>query len=157
MSEFATPFPSILSSGLRNIYSGRPTRVLYRACDPTMDQLRLKEQLHDMKLDVLRTSDFKNNSNSCLSKAPAYRVFSRSEMNETIERLRKPTVASLGLSNTSDFNTMARMQKDNPRYMGKQKVEQEEMRAILRRLNKSTKMSDIRRSQVCGELTNIGS
>lgn len=157
MGEFKTPFTRILSQDIKHIYSGFPQTVTLRYSSPypTQEQLRQKEDSHDLKTSVLRFSEYDKSYGCLIPRAPAFRILSRHEIDSLVNRVSTPTVASRGLSNSSDKAVVNDTRSNYPKYLGLQKVEKGEMNEINSRVNRPTKISEIRKHQNITKLSDI--
>ena len=157
MGEFKTPFSRILSQDIKHIYSGFPQTVnlRYSSPYPTQEQLRQKEDSHDLKTSVLRFSEYDKSYGCLIPRAPAFRILSRHEIESLVNRVSTPTIASRGLSNSSDQAVVNDTRSNYPKYMGLQRVEKGEMDEINSRMNRPTKISEIRRHQNITKLSDI--
>ncbi|KAK3601046.1 hypothetical protein CHS0354_029271 [Potamilus streckersoni] len=149
MGEFKASFNSILNRDLKHIYSGQPKTFRFRHSNPypTQEQLRIKEENKHLKTHVLKSSEFIQEYKCLIPRAPAFRVLSRYEIDGMVSRLTKPTVASQGISNTSEKSMREEKEKDHPTYLGTKKVTNIEMQAIMIRLTRPTKAAEIRSKQ----------
>jgi hypothetical protein len=66
-----------------------------------------------------------------------------------------PTVASRGLSNSSDKAVVSETRSNYPKYLGLQKVEKDGLEEITTRVNRPTKISEIRKHQNITKLSDI--
>jgi len=155
--EFKTPFNQILSKDIKHIYSGFPQTVSLRYTPPypTQDQIRLKDEDQDLRTNVLRISEYNESYKCFVPRAPAFRILSRHEIDEMVTRLRTPTVASKGLSNTSEKEVVDEKKSNHPKYLGLKKVEKPEMDKITERLTKPTRISEIRKHQTETKLAEV--
>ncbi|XP_041371195.1 uncharacterized protein LOC121384734 [Gigantopelta aegis] len=144
--SFSLTFHSILDHNIRHLYSGTPTNVSYRHSKeyPNMDQLRQQRENQYLKDYVLRVSEYRSEHKCFIPRAPAFKALSHQEVDEIVTRLSSQTVASQGISGTSENTTLSDKRSKYPKYQGQKKVSREEMDAIVKRLNKPTTMSDIR-------------
>lgn len=156
MGEFQTSFNKILSRDIKHIYSGFPQTLMMRhsAIYPSLEQLRQKEDSHDLKLGVLKYSEYDENYGCMIPRAPAFRNLSRYEFDDMVNRVRKPTVASKGITNTSDNKTMIEKEKTNPQFLGL-KREATDIEELNTRLNRPTKISQIRNHQTQTRLADV--
>lgn len=157
MGEFKMPFNTILTRDIKHIYSGFPQNIPLRYSNPfpTMEQMRLRAETQDLKSGVLRFSEYEEMYGCMIPRAPAFRSLSRHEIAEMVARLRKPTVASKGISNTSEYEIVRENDSANSKYRGKKKVSQDEMFDITKRISKPTTMSEIRRHQTETKLAEV--
>lgn len=156
MGEFQTSFNKILKRDIKHIYSGFPQSLNMRHSSvyPTIDQLRQKEESHDLKLGVLKYSEYDENYGCLIPRAPAFRNLSRHEIDSMISRLRQPTVASKRINNTSDTTVVLEKEKTNPQFLG-MKREGTDLNEINARINRPTKISEIRNHQTKTKLADI--
>ena len=149
MGEFKTSFTSILSRDLKHIYSGFPQTMKFRhsAPYPTQDQLRMQEENQELKSYVLKSSEFVPEYGCMIPRAPAFRILSRHDVDKMVTRLRAPTVASQGISHTSDTKMREQKERDHSKYMGLKSVGEREMTMIVDRLTQPTQSSRIREIQ----------
>ena len=156
MGEFQTSFNKILTRDIKHIYSGFPQTISlrYSSIYPTMDQLREKENSHNLKLGVLKLSEYDANYGCMIPRAPAFRNLSRHEVENVIQRLQTPTIASRGIKNTSDNNIVLEKEKTNPQFLGL-KREGTNLGELNTRLNRPTKISEIRNHQTKTKLVDV--
>ena len=149
MGEFKTSFTSIISRDLKHIYSGFPQTMKYRhaAPYPTQDQIRMQEENKDLKKYVLKSSEFVSEYGCLIPRAPAFRILSRHDVDRVVTRLRQPTVASKGISHTSDTMMREQKEREHAKYLGLKSVGEREMTMIVDRLTQPTKSSRIREIQ----------
>lgn len=156
MGEFQTSFNKILKRDIKHIYSGFPQTLSlrYTSIYPTMDQLRQKEDSHDLKMGVLKYSEYDENYGCMIPRAPAFRNLSRYEIDAMVGRLRQPTTASKGINNTSDRNVILEKEKTNPQFLGI-KREATDIGELNARINRPTKISEIRNHQTKTKLADV--
>jgi len=144
--SFSLTFHGILDGNIRNVYSGLPMKLTYRHSSeyPNMDQLRQSHSNQQLKNAVLRTSEYQQEYKCLIPRAPAFRIMSRHEIDEVVNRLCKPTIASQGVSGTSEREMVKEQAATHPKYLGLKQVSSEEAGAITDRVNKPTRMSIIR-------------
>ncbi|XP_052790288.1 uncharacterized protein LOC128224484 isoform X2 [Mya arenaria] len=149
MGEFKTSFNSILRRDLKHIYSGFPQPLSYRHSNPypTQEQLKMKEENTKLKAHVLKSSEFVPEYSCLIPRAPAFRILSRHDVNGLVQRLSTPTVASQGISNTSDKSMLQEKQKSNAKYLGLRNIDYREQTAITARLARPTHSSRQREFQ----------
>ena len=152
-----TPFNQIVSKDIKHIYSGFPQTMSLRFTPPypTLEQIRQQEESNDLKTSVLRTSEYNESYGCLIPRAPAFRLLSRHEIDQMVNRVRTPTVASRGLANSSDKAVVNEKKSNYPKYLGLKKVKQPEMEEIVSRLNQPTKISEIRRHQIETKLAHV--
>ncbi|OWF55741.1 hypothetical protein KP79_PYT03532 [Mizuhopecten yessoensis] len=157
MGEFKMAFNTIVTRDIKHIYSGFPQNIPMRYSNPypTMAQMRLREENQDLKSGVLRFSDYDEMYGCLIPRAPAFRSLSRHEIEDMIERLRRPTLASKGICNTSDDNMVRENNSANPKYRGTKTVSEDELTGITQRLSKPTTISEIRRNQIKTKLADV--
>lgn len=157
MGEFKTSFNSILRRDLKHIYSGFPQVLKYRhtAPYPTQEQMRMKEENTHLKTYVLKSSEFVPEYSCLIPRAPAFRILSRHEIDGLVTRLTKPTVASQGISHTSDKSMRYSKEKYNAKYLGLQNVDHREQTMITERLSRPTQSSRQREFQTRRQMTHI--
>jgi len=144
--SFSLTFHEILDNNIRHVYSGIPLNLTYRHSSeyPNMDQLRQSRANQMMKNAVLRTSEYNAGYKCLVPRAPAFRLLSRHDVDEIVARLTRPTVASQGISGTSERNMVEEQAATHPKYMGLKDVSKEEAEQITSRVSKPTRMSLIR-------------
>lgn len=157
MGEFKMPFNTIVRNDIRHIYSGFPNHIKmrYSSTYPTMQELRLKQENDEMKTGVLQVSHYEEICGCLVPRAPAFRRLSRHEIDDMVERVRKPTVASKNIENTSDESTVKDKEEKHPRYLGLKKVDKAEMKEITSRLCRQTKISEIRKNEAAYKLPEV--
>ncbi|KAK3088544.1 hypothetical protein FSP39_020395 [Pinctada imbricata] len=157
MGEFVMPFNQIVSKDIKHIYSGFPQTVSLRFTPafPTLEQMRQQDDSHNLKTSVLRISEYDESYGCMIPRAPAFRLLSRHEIDQSVNRLRTPTVASKGLANSSDKAVVNETRSNYPKYLGLKKVNKQEMDQIVSRLNQPTKISEIRRHQTETKLAHV--
>ncbi|KAK7505051.1 hypothetical protein BaRGS_00003621 [Batillaria attramentaria] len=144
---FSLTFRGILDNNIRHVYSGMPVQMSYRHSTeyPNMDQLRQRRENQQLKDYVLRTSEYQSDYQCLIPRAPAFRLLSRHEVDEIVQRVGRPTASATPRAGaTSDNRAMQQKEKSNPKYMGLRKVSREEMDEIVQRLCRPTTMSTIR-------------
>ncbi|XP_045209870.2 uncharacterized protein LOC123561505 [Mercenaria mercenaria] len=158
MGEFKTSFNSILSRDLKHIYSGFPQVLKYRhsAPYPTQEQLKLKEENNHLKTYVLKSSEFVPEYSCLIPRAPAFRILSRHEVDGVVTRLTTPTIASRGISLTSDKTMREEKEKSHSKYLGLQKIDEREQTMLTERMTRPTQSSRMREYQTRRQLTQIG-
>lgn len=157
MSEFTSSFPSIVHRDIRHIYSGFPDiKPISRhgKSFPTAEQLRQKRESHLLKTAILRRSKFDDTIKKPLyiPRAPAFRVIPEHDLRPITARLVKPTVASTVKRTKSDledtfssnFKAIQDAKVKFPKFMGLRKVDEGELKDILMKVSRPTKISDIR-------------
>ncbi|KAL4218920.1 hypothetical protein ACF0H5_021507 [Mactra antiquata] len=157
MGEFKTSFNSILNRDLKHIYSGFPQVLKYRhsAPYPTQEQLKIQEENNVLKTYVLKSSEFVPEYKCMIPRAPAFRVLSRHEINGVVSRLTKPTVASQGISRTSDNSMLEEKQKQHAKFLGIQRIDTREQTMLVERMTRPTQSSRMREYQTRRQLTTI--
>lgn len=156
MGEFQTSFNKILSRDIKHIYSGFPQTLMMRHSSiyPSQEQLRQKEDSHELKLGVLKYSEYDENYGCMIPRAPAFRNLSRYDFDDMVNRVRRPTIASKGINNTSDNTTMLQKEKTNPQFLGLNR-EATNVAEINARLTRPTKISQIRNHQTQTKLVDV--
>ncbi|GFO19929.1 hypothetical protein PoB_004643400 [Plakobranchus ocellatus] len=144
--SFCLTFHSILDNNIRHVYSGTPLQLTYRHSSeyPNMDQLRQRKDNQQLKNAVLRTSEYRSEYRCLIPRAPAFRIMSRHEIEEVVARLTRPTIASQGVTGTSERMMVKDQASKHPKYLGLKQVSGEEINGIVSRVNKPTRMSLIR-------------
>jgi len=157
MGEFQTPFNTIVTRDIKHIYSGFPNNVHLRYTPqyPTMEQLKIREENTELKAGVLRFSEYDEKYGCLIPRAPAFRTLSQQEIEEMVQRLQKPTIASKGICNTSDKNVVEHQDMHNPKYRGTRKVDAAEIPGITERLTRHTEISKIRKHQTATKLAQM--
>ncbi|XP_046567470.1 uncharacterized protein LOC124275834 [Haliotis rubra] len=134
---FSLTFQSILDNNIRHIYSGTPSNMAYRHSKeyPNMDQLRQQKDNQYLKDYVLRVSEYRADYRCLVPRAPAFRILSRHEVDDIVERLNTPR------SRNADKD------EQKPRQ-GERQVSKEEAEAITERLyGNVTKATTVRVNQ----------
>ncbi|XP_071096390.1 uncharacterized protein [Haliotis cracherodii] len=135
---FSLSLQTILDSNIRHIYSGKPMNMAYRHSKeyPNMDQLRQQKDNQYLKDYVLRVSEYRADYHCLVPRAPAFRILSRHEVDDIVERLHQPR------SRKEDKDDQ------NPQGQGEKQVSKEEMEAITERLyGNVTKATTVRVNQ----------
>ena len=104
---------------------------------------------------MLKSSEFVPEYNCMIPRAPAFRVMSRHELGKHVDRVRKPTVASQGIANTSDRKMLSDKERNNNKYLGLKAVDDREMTIITDRLTRPTQSSRIREYQTKTKLAEV--
>ena len=135
----------MLKNDIKHTYYGRPMSLEYRAGSeyPTLEQIRRSQEDRALKQRILRgkTTTYRNYT---IPAAPAFRVLSRYDVDTIIDRVRKPTVASNGSSESADERCMADRRRSAPKYMGLRRIETAEQVDITERLSAPTHTSKLR-------------
>ncbi|XP_060557489.1 uncharacterized protein LOC132717922 [Ruditapes philippinarum] len=157
MGEFKTSFNSILSRDLKHIYSGFPQVLRYRHTKPypTQDQLKIKEENHQQKTYVLKSSEFVPEYSCLIPRAPAFRILSRHEVNGVVSRLTTPTIASQGISSKSVNAMLDDKSRNHSKYLGLQKIDEREQTMLTERMTRPTQSSRMREYQTRRQMTEI--
>ncbi|KAH3795201.1 uncharacterized protein LOC127838106 isoform X2 [Dreissena polymorpha] len=157
MSEFKTSFTAILNRDLKHIYSGFPRTLTYRHSNPypTQEQMRMKDESSKLKTYVLKSSEFVPEYSCLIPRAPAFRVLSRHHVDDLVVRLSQPTIASKGISLTSDHDTILRKHESNNKYLGLRSIDEREQTMITERVSRPTQSSRTREFQTRRQMTHI--
>lgn len=114
-----------------------------------------QENNTQLKTYVLKSSEFVPEYSCLIPRAPAFRVLSRHELDGLVTRLRKPTVASQGISHSSDNTMLEDKQKNNAKYLGLRSVDHREQTMITARLTRPTLSSRQREFQTRRQMTQL--
>ena len=159
MSEFTTPFSTIVRKDIRHMISifpgpgNVPSTGRRISPYPTSENSRQRSD-SDLKKSVLRYHEDTTLSGNgqFLPRAPAFRSLSNDEIGPITNRVTKPTLASdykrhyseLADAECSNTKSMNRAKELSSKFMGLRKIERNEMSDIVAQLTRPTLLSEIR-------------
>ena len=146
----------ILNNDVRYMYSGYPEVMKYRGKDyadyPNFDMLRINRENATFKKNILKSfrANEEEEDEFLMPRMPAFRYFSRHNVNGMVNRLMKPTIARVGVS--SDNIDKLRCKEDiveedkSKSYSSYRKLPEDRVKGIANRLlRQHTLMSTMKR------------
>ena len=140
-----------MNHDLKHTYTIRPTHYDYKNTTDQQGLLKLQRmrEAQQIKTAVIAREPFCKealiNTSDLLKlpPGPSYRYYSREEIDELVERLCRPTVASQGFERQSEIRSMTARRESSPRFTGL-KPASTPREEVLRRLRQQTHMTTMR-------------
>ena len=149
--SFTLTYDTMVRSDIKNVYSGGrqlPTTSRDRGeGERSLLEIARARDVHQLKMNMIlhRLGDDQKPRDH-LPRAPAFSAMSRKEIDKVVERLRKPTVASKGITRRSEELAMEARHR-SPRFSGVRSLSSDDLHAAIERLRAPTTVAVIRQQQ----------